>query len=179
MNAVGGKLAGLLVGWRGHVIAALTGAIVAGAAAWTAQGWRGDAKVARVEAEQALEREGQAQAAVSAIEAVREEERRRTAAAEDARNDAQRIAAAAAADAAGARADSAGLLSRANALVVAATSRDPAVANGGPTGGDAVDLLAYMLGRVSDRAAELAGIADRARIAGLTCERMYDVLRER
>ncbi|WP_276330478.1 DUF2514 family protein [Bordetella avium] len=37
-------------------------------------------------------------------------------------------------------------------------------------------LLAYMLGRVSDRAAELAAIADRARVAGLTCERIYDGL---
>ncbi|RIQ49561.1 DUF2514 family protein [Bordetella avium] len=33
-----------------------------------------------------------------------------------------------------------------------------------------------MLGRVSDRAAELAAIADRARVAGLTCERIYDGL---
>ncbi|AZY48754.1 hypothetical protein C0J09_06065 [Bordetella avium] len=33
-----------------------------------------------------------------------------------------------------------------------------------------------MLGRVSDRAAELAAIADRARVAGLRCEWIYDGL---
>jgi hypothetical protein len=38
-------------------------------------------------------------------------------------------------------------------------------------------LLAYMLGRAVDRATALAGIADRARIAGLTCQRAYDSLR--
>jgi hypothetical protein len=41
----------------------------------------------------------------------------------------------------------------------------------------AVDLLAYMLGRVSDRAEELASVADRARIAGLMCEKAYDSVR--
>ncbi|MGV2907629.1 DUF2514 family protein [Achromobacter sp. AGC25] len=35
-----------------------------------------------------------------------------------------------------------------------------------------------MLGRVSDRATERAGVADRPRIAGLTCERVYDSLRD-
>ncbi|WP_414134455.1 DUF2514 family protein [Bordetella avium] len=48
--------------------------------------------------------------------------------------------------------------------------------NVGPSGAAGADLLAYMLGRVSDRAAELAAIADRARVAGLTCERIYDGL---
>ncbi|TBV16941.1 DUF2514 domain-containing protein [Stutzerimonas kirkiae] len=36
------------------------------------------------------------------------------------------------------------------------------------------DLLADVLGRADDRAGELAAIADRARAAGLTCERVYD-----
>ncbi|MFU1932820.1 DUF2514 family protein, partial [Bordetella avium] len=58
----------------------------------------------------------------------------------------------------------------------AAADRDPAAADGGPPGAAGADLLAYMLGRVSDRAAELAAIADRARVAGLTCERIYDGL---
>ncbi|WP_420808869.1 DUF2514 family protein [Bordetella avium] len=48
--------------------------------------------------------------------------------------------------------------------------------NGGPPGAAGADLLAYMLGRVSDRAAELAAIADRARVAGLRCEWIYDGL---
>jgi len=62
-------------------------------------------------------------------------------------------------------------------LARAAVARDPAAADGSPAGAAAVDLLAYMLGRVSDRAAELASIADRARIAGLTCERAYASVR--
>ncbi|WP_156337045.1 DUF2514 family protein [Achromobacter kerstersii] len=36
-----------------------------------------------------------------------------------------------------------------------------------------------MLGRVSDRPTDLAGIADCSRIAGLTRERSYDGARER
>ncbi|MHB0820116.1 DUF2514 family protein [Stutzerimonas stutzeri] len=39
------------------------------------------------------------------------------------------------------------------------------------------DLLADVLGRADDRAGELAAIADRARAAGLTCERTYDGVR--
>lgn len=49
--------------------------------------------------------------------------------------------------------------------------------DGSPAGAAAVDLLAHMLGRVSVRAEELASIADRARIAGLMCERAYDGVR--
>ena len=54
---------------------------------------------------------------------------------------------------------------------------DPDAADGSPTGASAVDLLAYMLSRVSGRAEALAGVADRARIAGLTCERAYEAVR--
>lgn len=66
---------------------------------------------------------------------------------------------------------------RADTLAHAAASRDPTLADGSPSGATAIDLLAYMLGRTVDRAAALAGIADRARIAGLTCERAYDEVR--
>ncbi|WP_441371309.1 DUF2514 family protein [Achromobacter sp. PAB15] len=58
-----------------------------------------------------------------------------------------------------------------------AIARDPAAADGSPPGADAVDLLAYMLGRISGRAADLAYLSDRARISGLMCERSYDALR--
>lgn len=179
MMAAGVRLASALAGWRGYAAAALAGALVAGAAAWTAQGWRADAKLARVEAAQARQRDEQAQAALAAVEAARTEERRRLAAMENARDDAQKQAAAAAADAAGARTERDRLRARADALARAAVRRDPTSASGGQTGGDAVDLLAYMLGRASDRAAELAEVADRARVAGLTCERIYDSLRIR
>ncbi|WP_278484139.1 DUF2514 family protein [Achromobacter insolitus] len=114
---------------------------------------------------------------MTAIEAARDEGRRRTAAMEKARDDAQKQTAAAAADAAGVRVELGRLRARANALAHAAAARDPAAADGSPAGADAVDLLAYMFGRVSDRPAELAGVADRARIAGLTCERAYTAVR--
>ncbi|WP_338881591.1 DUF2514 family protein [Achromobacter veterisilvae] len=168
-----------LTGWRGYAAAALAGGLFLGAAAWTAQGWRWDAKLARAETARAQERDAQAQATMTAIEAARDEGRRRTAAVGKARDDAQNQAAAAAADAAGLRAEHDGLRARVNALAHAAAARDPGAAEGSPAGTDAVDLLAYMLGRVSRRAEELAGIADRARIAGLTCERIHNSLRSK
>ncbi|WP_048639114.1 DUF2514 family protein [Brenneria goodwinii] len=39
-------------------------------------------------------------------------------------------------------------------------------------------LLADVLQRADDRAGELAAYADRARVAGLTCERAYDAITE-
>jgi len=171
------SLGTLTVGWRGYAAAALAGALVAGAAAWTVQGWRGEAQLARAEAEYARERDQQAQATVAAVEAARNEERRRTAVMESARDDAQKQAAAAAADAAGARAERDRLRARTNALAQAAAARDPALADGSATGTAPADLLAYMLERAIDRAEALAGVADRARIAGLTCERIYDEVR--
>ncbi|WP_334162820.1 DUF2514 family protein [Achromobacter insolitus] len=174
--AAGVKLASALAGWRGYAAAALAGALAAGGAAWTAQGWRGDARLARAEAAHVQERDAQAHATMTAIEAARAEGRRRTAAMEKARDDAQKQAAAATADAADVRAELSRLRTRANALAHAAASRDPAAADGSPAGADAVGLLAYMLSRVSGRAEALAGIADRARIAGLTCERAYGAL---
>ncbi|MGE8691505.1 MAG: DUF2514 family protein [Achromobacter sp.] len=166
-----------LMGWKGYAAAALAGALIAGGAAWIVRSWWADADEAKAEAAFAKERYAQAQATVTAVEAAREEGRRRTAAVENARDDAQKQAAAAAADAAGVRGELGRLRARTNALAHTAAARDPAAADGSPAGADAVDLLAYMLGRVGERAQELAGIADRARIAGLTCERAYDSLR--
>lgn len=177
MMAAGEKVAGLLLGWRGYATAALAGALLAGGGAWMVRSWWADADEAKAQAGFAKERDAHAQAAVAAIEETRSEERRRTAAVEKARDDATKQAAVAAADAVGARAERDGLRARANTLARAAVARDPAAADGSPTGADAVDLLAHMLGRVSLRAEELASIADRARIAGLTCERAYNEVR--
>ena len=171
------KLGQALVGWKGYAAVGLVAATLASCAAWTAQGWHASATLAKAEAAHAAERDAQAQATVAAVEAVREEGKRRTAAVEKARDDATKQAAAAAADAAGARAERDGLRIRANSLARAAVSRDPAAADGGPSGAAAVDLLAYMLGRVSDRAEELAGVVDLADIAGLTGARAYDEAR--
>lgn len=166
-----------LAGWKGYAVVALAGAILAGGGAWTVQGWRYGAAIADIERDHAKARDTQAQATVAAVEAARTEERRRTAAVEKQRDDAQKQAASAAGDAARAHAERRRLLERADALADAAAGRDPTLTDGSPAGADAVDLLAYMLGRVSFRAEQLAGIADRARIAGLTCERVYDQVR--
>lgn len=77
--------------WRRSAVVALLSAALAAGAAWTAQGWRKDAAIARQAAAFALERDRQAQATVAALEAVREEGRRRTAAVEKARDDAQEL----------------------------------------------------------------------------------------
>ena len=82
MMAAGGKVACLLVGWRGYAAAALAGAMLAGDAAWTVQAWRFGAEIADIERDHAKARDGQAQATVTAVEAARSEERRRTAAVE-------------------------------------------------------------------------------------------------
>ncbi|MFY2835822.1 DUF2514 family protein [Achromobacter xylosoxidans] len=173
MMAAGVKVAGLLVGWRGYAAAVLVGALAAGGAASAVQAWRYTAQLAEMRADHAEEQAAQATATAAAIEAVRNEERRRMAAVEIARDDAQKQAAAAAADAVGARDERDRLRARANTLARAAVTRDPALADGSPSGAAAVDLLAYMFGRAVDRAEALAGVADRARIAGLTCERIY------
>ncbi|PJM69201.1 DUF2514 family protein [Achromobacter ruhlandii] len=170
------SLGSALIGWRGYAAAALAGAVIAGGSAWVIQGWRGDAELAAEVADRALERDSQAQAIITAVEAARKEGRRRIAALEDARDDAQKQADVAAADAAGARAERDRMRAHANTLARAAAGRDPALAAGSPAGAVAVDLLAYMLGRAIDRAEALAAIADRSRIAGLTCELAYDGL---
>lgn len=171
------RAAGALAGWKRYVMAALAGAFAAGSATWTAQAWRYTAQLADVRAAHAQERDAQAQATVAAVEAVRNEERRRIAAVEIARDDAQKQAGVAAADAAGARDERDRMRARAEALARTAVARDPALASGSPSGAVAVDLLAYMLGRAVDRAQALAGVADRARIAGVTCERIYEEVR--
>ncbi|WP_081056421.1 DUF2514 family protein [Burkholderia territorii] len=90
--------------------------------------------------------------------------------AEDARKkrDQARADAAAAASAAdGLRKQVAGLLVR---------GRDSATASGGSATGDALDLLADVLGRADAAAGEFARIADERGIAGRQCESDYDAL---
>lgn len=167
----------MIGGWKGCAAAAVAGALLVGPGAWVAQGWRYGAQIATLEASHAKVMDDQAQATVAAVEAARTEERRRTAAVEKARDEAQEKARIAADDAAGVRNELGRLRAHASALARSAIARDPSAADGGPSGAGAVDLLAYMFGRVSDRAAELAEVADHARIAGLTCERAYHAIR--
>lgn len=52
-----------LIGWRGYAAAAFVGALISGGAAWTAQGWRKDVQIARLQRDQ-LQARADANAAV-------------------------------------------------------------------------------------------------------------------
>ncbi|MBZ5793930.1 DUF2514 domain-containing protein [Burkholderia contaminans] len=110
-----------------------------------------------------------------AVEAARAEEQRRIAAQQEnadhaakERDQARADAAAAATAADGLRKQVAGLVERA---------RHTAASAGSSATGDALDLLADVLGRADARAGELASIADERGIAGQQCERDYDALK--
>ncbi|HGL4259589.1 DUF2514 family protein [Burkholderia dolosa] len=113
-------------------------------------------------------------AQTKAVEAARAEEQRRTAAQSEIAKDANQQRTAALADAFAARAAAGSLQQRVDQLVAAA--RHSTAAAGSPAAGDALDLLADVLGRADEAAGELAEYADRARIAGQQCERDYDAL---
>nr|WP_249179253.1 DUF2514 family protein [Burkholderia cenocepacia] len=116
-------------------------------------------------------------AQLAAVTAARAEEQRRTAAQSEIAKDANQQRTAALTDAFAARAAAGSLQQRVDQLVAAA--RHPAATAGSPAAGDALDLLANVLGRADQRAGELAEYADRARIAGQQCERDYDALTAR
>ncbi|RQR87624.1 MULTISPECIES: DUF2514 family protein [unclassified Burkholderia] len=108
------------------------------------------------------------------LKAERDESNRRAAAQSENAKDASKQRTAALADAFAAHAAAGSLQQRVDQLVAAA--RHPATATGSPAAGDALDLLADVLGRADQRAGELAAYADAARIAGQQCERDYDAL---
>ncbi|VWC58302.1 gp23 [Burkholderia contaminans] len=104
----------------------------------------------------------------------RNEFRRRLAAQQEIATDAAKERDRAAADAATADAAADGLRKQVAALV--ADARRASAFAGGPTAGDALDLLADVFGRADERAGELAKVADERGIAGQQCERSYDAL---
>ena len=159
----------------------ITGAVVAAVAfgsGWAVNGWRMDANLARQESAHAIVLEQMAQATVASIEAARKEEARRTAAVEEQRDLAQKIAAAARADANTRAASERRLRQRINTLLAGAVGSNPALADGGPAAEAPIDMLAHVLGRALEAAGRLAEYADQARGAGLTCERSYDTVRD-
>ncbi|MDN7937453.1 DUF2514 family protein [Burkholderia multivorans] len=108
------------------------------------------------------------------LKAERDEYQRRTAAQQENANHAAKERDQARADAAAAASAADGLRKQVAVLVTAA--RHPAATAGSPAAGDALDLLADVLGRADERAGELAKIADERGIAGQQCERDYDAL---
>ncbi|MCA8291686.1 DUF2514 family protein [Burkholderia vietnamiensis] len=139
--------------------------VVAGSACGYLKGHRDADQSAKV-ADQAKQ--------IDDLKAERDESNRRAAAQSENAKDANQQRTAALADAFAARAAAGSLQQRVDQLVAAA--RYPAATPGSPTAGDALDLLADVLGRADQRAGELAEYADRARIAGQQCERDYDAL---
>ena len=156
----------------GVIALALTAATAAGAA-WTVQGWRYEAKIADIRSGHAKIMEAHAVASAAAMADLRSIEARRIAELEKARETAQKQAQSAQADATAARVAGQRLRNRIDQMVAHASTRDPTLADGGPSTGSSVDMLAHVLGRAVQAAGQLAEYADRARIAGLTCERAY------
>ncbi len=114
-----------------------------------------------------------------AVDEARAEEQRRTNAQAEIANEATKQADAARADAraAGDAADK--LRARVAQLVTASRAAGHSTAAGtGPSqsGGDPLDVLVDVLGRSDNASGELAGYADRLKVAGLACERDYDAL---
>lgn len=151
-------------------IAALAGAMVAGAVAWRVQDWRWDADVAGMRADAA-------QKLADATQLARMTEQARWAAREGVINDAKKQAAAAAADADSARAASGRL--RQQLAQLQHRARDAAAAGGGQgqSGADTLDLLVGLLSGMDKAGRDISEYADQLRIAGLSCEKAYQSLR--
>ncbi|KDB06753.1 Protein of unknown function DUF2514 [Burkholderia sp. lig30] len=108
------------------------------------------------------------------LTAERDVFRRRTAAQQEIATDAAKERDQARADAVAAASAADGL--RRQVAILVDGVRHSAAAAGGSPAGDALDLLADVLGRADARAGELAAIADERGIAGQQCERSYDAL---
>lgn len=159
------------IGW------ALVAALLV-ASGWVANGWRLGGRIEQLQAAQAKQREGQATALAAALEAARAEEQRRSAEQRGIANAAAKERDQALADARAAGAVAEQLRVRAAQLAAAARAAGNSASSGGSSAaGDPLDVLTDVLSRADARAGELAAYADRARIAGLACERSYDALK--
>lgn len=137
------------------------------------------ASASAVAAERSTERATAAGAAASAIEQVRSEERTIANTITEALNDERSKSEQLAADVLAGAAHVDGLRQRADALAAACDRprpASPAAAASGPPAAAPGQLLADLLVRMEQDGRELAAYADRARIAGETCERSYDAL---
>jgi hypothetical protein len=120
----------------------------------------------------------QAKARAAAEGNARTEEQRRQTAANEVGSNARQESAALAADVAGADGAGQRLHDAADKLAARAscTPSDPGVASRGETATRAAMVLSDLLKRADQVAGELAEKYDRARIAGLACERTYESL---
>lgn len=158
--------------FRSELIAALVAGAVAFAGGWMVNGWRHDAKLARVEAQHAQVLEQLAQATRAAAEAARAEEARRTAAVEEQRDIAQAKLDGLALELAAGAAVSDRMRRELDALRRRGGTCSAAATDGGASkpGVDAIGLLIDMLEGMESAGREVAEYADRLRIAGVACE---------
>lgn len=152
------------------LVAVLLAMVIAFGGAWQVQDWRYGKQLADIG-------EAQAIAITNAVSVARIEEQRRQATVnEEARNAREQNKTAALdagiADVAGDR-----LHLEANNLASSACPGDPGAAQRGASATRAAMVLSDLLQRADKRAGELAAAYDRARIAGLSCERIYDSLK--
>jgi F0F1-type ATP synthase epsilon subunit len=117
-----------------------------------------------------------AEAAQKASEQARETEQQRQRDIDQVRDDAQKQIKVAAADAVNAQSAADSLQLEVSKLLAGRASLNSQIAVGGKTVRDLTTVLADLRQRADQRAGELAAVADASRIAGLACERAYDVL---
>lgn len=154
----------------GQILAAILLAMaVAFGGAWQVQDWRYEKRLADIDRDQAL-------AITEAGDKARQEEQRRQSAVNKEASDAREKNKAAAVDAG--TADAAGDRLHVEADKFAATAcGDPRAAKRSASATRAAMVLSELFQRADKRAGELAAAYDRARIAGLACERSYEVVR--
>ena len=132
---------------------------------WQVQDWRYGKQLAEIGKAQAI-------ALTEAGNMARQEEQRRQSAVNKEASDAREQNKAAAVDAG--TADAVGDRLHVEAGKFAATTCvDPGIARGGASAARAAMVLSELFQRADKRAGELAAAYDRARIAGLACERSY------
>lgn len=150
------------------LVAILLAMAVSAGGAWRVQDYRYGEQLAGIGRDHAVALKG-------AGDEARKEEQRRQASVNKEASDAREQKKAAAVDAGAA--DAVGERLHVEAGKFAATAcGDPGTAQRGASATRAAMVLSDMLQRADKRAGELASAYDRARIAGLTCERSYNSL---
>ena len=146
----------------------LLAVVISAGGTWRVQDWRYGKQLADIDRDQAV-------AIKEAGDLARQEEQRRQKAVNKEASDAREQNKAATVDAG--NADAASDRLHVEAVKFAATScGDPGAAQRGASATRAAMVLSDLLQRSDKRAGELAVAYDRARIAGLTCERIYNSL---
>ena len=154
----------------GMVVLILVLIAIAGGVTWQVQDWRYGKQLADRDAVHAI-------AVAEAGRVAREEEQRRQLAVNKEASDAREQNKAAAVDAGAADAAGDRLHVEAGKFAAAACS-DPGASQRGASATRAAMVLSELFQRADKRAGELAAAYDQARIAGHTCERVYDGIRQ-